>query len=949
MSSISNIPEIIARRQKRRKKSRSGMGTRVNTFAGGMLALVSVVFVVFVIGGALAYSRLTTGLPNTDQLPELLDVNGQLRHPTRVFDRSGQLLLLTFENANAEQAQYIYHELLPSIVVEATLDTIDPDFWEHAGYLPGAVDLTLAERLVTDLLLWQEEPGVEHTWRTNLLAAQITSRFGREKVLEWFLNNADYGQSAHGVDQAAWVYFGKPVSDVTLAEAAMLAAIVQAPELNPIDTPQVAIERQSQVLQTMLRLGTISEEQAFTANANPIHIQPPPPTTDLLAPDFLQLTLDQLDAVIGKGRVRRGGLEIITTLDVDLQFQAACSAQIQIDRLAGKVPLNSLGGQNCPGAALLPTLKPEDILSEVQPDAGIVVIDPASGQILALVGDPGKTHTPGTILSPFVYLTAFTRGMAPATLVWDIPASIPPQLEGFGNPDDQFRGPMRSREAMANDYVVPALEMLTTIGPANVWRIAQQSGLHSLETPGVEGGYRLLLDQGEVDLVEATHAFSMFSNQGTLAGQDLSGEGFLSAITVLSVQDYAGRSWLDWNQTKQQPIASPQLAYLVTDVLADELARRDSLGHPNPLETGRPSAAKIGQTADGENTWTIGYTPQRVVGVWLGTTEISETQDGGLEINPMAAAGLWHAVMKTTFETLPLEAFQQPVGIVEMQVCNPSGLLPTQECPETIPEIFIQGSEPVQTDNLYQTFLINNQTNRLATVFTPPEFVEERVYLVVPSEAEEWAQNAGLETPPNDYDVIFNPATSDEKVSILAPEIFSYISGNVSINGRANTDDFAFYRVQVGEGLNPRQWLQIGENTDSPVEEGRLAVWQTESLNGLYAIQLLVVDQDQTVTTTTIQVTIDNQPPTVQIIHPAPEQVFEFPAERSITFQVQAQDNLQVGKVEFLVDGTPISNLAEPPFAVPWTGNLGDHVLTVIVTDLAGNQAEALVKFSLER
>jgi membrane carboxypeptidase/penicillin-binding protein PbpC len=460
----------------------------------------------------------------------------------------------------------------------------------------------------------------------------------------------------------------------------------------------------------------------------------------------------------------------------------------------------------------------------------------------------------------------------------------------------------------------------------------------------------MILDRGTSHLMEITHAYGMFSNQGILAGQPFADDDTLQPTTLLTVRDQDGRVWLDWSAPQEQTVASAQLAYLVTDILGDEHARRETLGHPNPLETGRPSAAKIGQSFSGESVWTVGYTPQRVVGVWLGFPETDDGSSGDArQVSPLAAAGLWHAVVKTTHTHLNVQSWQEPIGINRITVCEPSGLLPTEDCPTVVPESFLPGNEPIQTDNLYRTYLINSQTGRLATVYTPPEFVEERVYMVVPPDASDWAEGAGLDIPPNTYDVIFNPSTTDEFVSILAPEAFSYVSGEVAIGGRARGDTFAFYRLQIGEGLNPRQWLQIGEDSTEPVEEGYLATWDTTGLNGLYAIQLLVVSQDQTISTATIQVTVDNQPPTIQVTHPIEGQDFAYPQERTVTFQAQATDNLGITRVEFLVDGTSISSLTEPPYAAPWTGPVGEHSIKAIATDFAGNQDEVSVNFSIER
>ena len=196
--------------------------------------------------------------------------------------------------------------------------------------------------------------------------------------------------------------------------------------------------------------------------------------------------------------------------------------------------------------------------------------------------------------------------------------------------------------------------------------------------------------------------------------------------------------------------------------------------------------------------------------------------------------------------------------------------------------------------------------------------------------------------------MIFNPGPASETVDIASPAIFSYVSGEVEITGRAGGDNFNYYRVQIGAGLNPRQWLQVGDGRNTPVVDGTLAEWDTTGLDGLYAIQLQVIDDNQVIQNAFIQVTVDNQPPVIQVLHPSEGQQFGYPEERMITFQAQVTDNLGIDKVEFLVDGQLISNLSDPPYAAPWTGQPGEHELTVRAIDQAGNQTETVVLFSIE-
>ncbi|MGD2027581.1 MAG: transglycosylase domain-containing protein [Anaerolineales bacterium] len=946
MENHPNPAKIVSRRRKHRQKKQHSQYNTLKQLSIGGLAVFSILLVAGILVFALGYAEIAAGLPGIEDLPAQLGEDGMLRAPTEVYDRSGETLLAVLENPNTAQAEYIFLELIPQHVIDATLAVRDPNFWEHAGFQISAEKPTLAEQLVLDLLLWQEPASTQRTWRARLLAAQITREYGRETVLEWYLNNTSYGQLAFGVDEAAWVYFGKPVSRVSLAEAALLAAIADAPALNPIEAPQVAIERQGDALQAMLAQHLISGDEALSANREPIMLQTSALPIPMLAPDFTTLALESLYAEIGQELVQRGGFKIVTSVDLPLQEQLACTLDVQLARLNGSLAPDTLGSRNCPAATLLPRLSRDEILPDVSGSAGAVILSPDSGEVLALAGEAANPHQAGTILTPFIYLTAFTRGLSPASLVWDIPASLPTTLEGYGNLDNTFHGPMRVRTALSHDYVVPVLSILRQIGPANAWRVAQQSGLTSLDAPTGEDTYAPLLDAGRVSLIEVAYAFSMFASQGSLNGTTTGEDDRFMPVMLLEVVDGAGRNWAV-HQPETRVVTTPQLAFLATDMLSDEEARIESLGNPNPFQIARPVAAKLGQGLTEESTWTVGYTPDYVVGVWAGVPE-PEDPGGEIGLSPMAAAGIWNALAKTVHQGVEIRPWTEPIGIVHQVVCDPSGLLPTEECPRTVSEVFITGSEPLHSDNLYRTFLVNTQTGRLATIYTPTEFLEEKVYLVIPPEAEEWARQEGLEIPPDTYDVIFNPGPPMEDASLLEPQNFSYVSGEVEITGSAGGENFAFYRLQIGEGLNPRQWLQIGEEGTRPVREGTLAAWDTTGLDGLYAIRLQVVAQDQSVETVSIQVTVDNQPPSIQILSPVEGRAFSFPDESEITFQAQVDDNLGIGRVEFWLNSVLLSNLSDPPYAAPWSGTIGEHELEVRALDLAGNVSVELVSFEIE-
>jgi membrane carboxypeptidase/penicillin-binding protein PbpC len=278
------------------------------------------------------------------------------------------------------------------------------------------------------------------------------------------------------------------------------------------------------------------------------------------------------------------------------------------------------------------------------------------------------------------------------------------------------------------------------------------------------------------------------------------------------------------------------------------------MGDSNPLEIDRPAGAKIGKTASGADSWVVGYTPARVAAVWVGT----EAEDSTLGRSPRIAASLWNALMHAATAGLPADGWLVPAGITAIDVCDPSGMLPTRDCPSIVSELFLNGNEPAQSDSLYRKVAVNRETGLLATVFTPAELVDERVYMVLPDEALEWAKVANVPVAPTGYDAI-QAAPIDPHVRINSPQMFANVGGQVQIKGTASGDDFDRYRVLVGRGLNPKEWIAVGPEPIDPVVDGLLATWDTTGLSGLYAIQLQVIHTDQRIDSAIIQVTVGGQ------------------------------------------------------------------------------------------
>lgn len=902
---------------------------------------------------AIAYVGLTADLPALERIQVMLDPReGVFFQPTRIYDRTGENLLLSMENPGVPRRYLPVDPNAPESIsprlVQVIVSLVEPDFWNSPGvnwaYLTFPRPLTIAEKLVDELLLDQQPVNLGRSLRMRLLAAQLISHYGHSQVLEWYLNSAYFGHQAYGIDCAARLYLGKPASQVELAEAALLAAVLEVPSLNPLDAHTAAMERQLEALGKLLGRAYISLEEYQKARSFTLKLQPEPKIPTQPAQAFTRLVVEQLANQIGRQRLERGGFQIITSLDLELQLEAECTLRTQVARLTGKpANISRWDGKACTSALLLPTLPPSNNPMPVELTSSALVMEPTTGQVLALVGESLASsetsrfaaHEPGSLLSPLVMVAAFGRGFSPASLVWDIPVTLPNEAASFQNPDGKYHGPQRLRLAVANDYLIPINKLLNQLGPITVWRLLEPFGLTGLLN--VEKPDALLFSGGNLTLLEIGQAYSIFANSGSQAGKFIPNSTNMQSVMVLNAKDAQGKIWVDNNQSQTQAVLSPQLAALVQDILSDETARWPSLGHPNPLEIGRPVGAKIGQIAGAHAMWAVGYTPQRMVVVWMGFDPEQKSQPH-LEVRQ--PAGIWHALMQHASQNLPVAGWTQPSGINSLEVCDPSGQLPSNDCPLKVNEIFLNGNEPTTIDSLYRVFQVNRETNRLATVFTPLEVVENRTYLVVPPEAQDWARSARLLLPPSAYDSIQIPATSDQ-VRITNPSFFGYVHGQVAIRGSAAGENFASYRLQVGEGLNPRSWLQVGQEGTTTVEEGELGKWNTQGLDGLYAIRLIVVRKDQRFETAIIQVTVDNSPPQVRLPYPEPGQRFRQAETPQVTLIADVQDRIGVARVEWYLDGVRIGERTQVPFSLSWKVVKGNHTLLIKALDLAGNQAES--------
>ncbi len=670
---------------------------------------------------------------------------------------------------------------------------------------------------------WGEGSAARRALQDWFLGWQIEQRFGREQALEWLLNTTYYGHLAYGIEAAARLTFGVGAAELTPAEAALLAAVGRNPAANPFDDPPAAGAGAAGVLATMAARGWAD---AADSSTDPLARLAPPPGSDAIAPAFARLARAELERLLGPARLLRGGYQVETTLDLPLQEAAMCVAAA----VAGRgEPVG--GGPPCPAAEALANAPSVD-------GAAVVVLDVPTGAILALAGDEPLAARPvGTLARPFIALSALSQGYTAASLTYDVAQIYLQDGQPYVPPSDgDDRGPLRLREALAADRAAPATQMLGWVGVARVLDNVRALGVAVTDaTPGLA-----FAQEGfAADLLSLSHAFAAAGNGGTLAGAP--GAERPRPATIRRVLDGQGAEVYALGPDTRD-VVSPELAWLLADML------RTAAGG-EALATGRSAAG---------GDWAVGLSPERLVGVWA----------GGAAGGDNAAAPIWRALFDEALAGQPAGEWARPAGLRAVDVCALSGLLPPRGgpgCP-TVREWFIAGTEPTATDTMTREVAVNRETGRLATVFTPPNLVERRVFTVYPPEAAQWAAERGLPAPPIEYDTIRRVPARSGGAAVSSPEPWAVVGrqespqGQWPVVGSAGGDDFAYYRLAYFAGLLPEEMQLIVERGETAVEDGELGVWDTTLLDdGLYTLLLTVVRADGTFDEVAIPVTVANE------------------------------------------------------------------------------------------
>ena len=935
-----------------RPRKRTGRLWLCLGLAAGAVAGLGVVLVAFVVatgvGLAIALSVAATFLTDLPAVDEIATVGGELFQTTTIRDRRGRPL---GELLGEGRRRLVPPEEIPQVVKIAVVAAEDATFYDNPGVEIRAIARavwsnwrggevvsgasTITQQLVKNVLLTPEET-YERKIREAVLAWQISQRFSKDEILGLYLNQNHYGGLTYGVAAAAETYFDKDLADVTLAEAAMLIGLLPAPSLqNPHVNPQAARREQLRVLAAIARHGLAPAGAVAAARDEDVRIAPPRETTSP-APHFLDFVVRDLQERYGP-EISRQGWEVTTTLDLDLQAAAETSVREHVATLADRAATNG----------------------------ALVAIRPATGEILAMVGSldfndetiDGQVNVtislrqPGSAFKLFTYASALEQGYSAATMLLDIPTTVPIAGQEPYRPrnyDRKFRGPVSLRTALGSSLNIPAVRTQLFAGLDATLDLAGRLGITSL-TDRSRIGPALALGSNEVRLLELTGAYAAVANGGRR----------VAPAVVLCIRDSRGRiveqlgdgcslaadnaPFALQRVPPAERVLEPEIAYLMTSILSDRAAREPGFGQVRELLdlADRPAAAKTGTTENTRDALTVGFTPQLATGVWVGNADGTPMDD----VTGVRGAGpIWQRFMDLAHVGLEVVDWTRPPAVIQQEVDALSGLLPSPFTPETRMEEFAPGTVPTQRDVVHQPFRIHVPTGLLATPATPPDEVEEQVFVVLPTEAEAWQrgvdEGSKLQLPPDAFaGGTVSPVATAQGVGarIAAPAEGQAVRTVLEIVGTATIGGFVSAELHYGVGPAPGAWTRIGSPFDVPKVDEQLGAVDTIQLpDGTYTLRLTVRTADGGAEIAFRRFVVDNTPPVVAVVGLGAE---ASAGAGAVPLGAVVEDAGGVASVEFQVDGAPVGTARFAPYQVMWASEPGEHEVVAVATDRAGNQA----------
>lgn len=618
------------------------------------MLLLAIVGLVFVIASFLYYAK---------QIPDpTVIAQRRITESTKIFDRTGNTIL--YDIHGEERRTVIAWDQMPQTIKNATLSSEDSTFYDHSGLdIRGIlravyVDLvslstsqggsTITQQLVKNSLLGREKT-YSRKIKEVILSLELERRFTKDEIFWMYLNQIPYGSNAYGIEAASQTYFGKQAKDLTIADAALLTAMIKAPSYYSPYGNHVSelMDRRNFIIGRMKDLGYISQEEFDNAKVEEPQLKKV--QDSILAPHFVIMVRDYLNKKYGEDMVQNEGLKVITTLDTELQKTAEDAITKYGDINASKYKATN---------------------------AAMVAVDPKTGQILTMVGsrdyfdiaNQGNFNVataerqPGSSFKPLAYAKALEKGYHDYLILDDVLTEFNPFCDPSGvqvtdenglkcyhphNYDGLFRGPVTMRQALAQSLNVPSVKVLQLAGVGETIDLARQMGITTLTDPS-RYGLALVLGGGEVKLVDLVSAYSVFANDGIRNDSNF----------ILKVVTGDGRILEEYKDTSSR-VLDPQVAETISDILSDNNARWQVFGYNSPLHfAGKQIAAKTGTTQENRDAWVVGYTPSIAVGVWVGNNNNSSMTSQGAGIS--AAGPMWHEFMDSATNRNPHEQFNKP-------------------------------------------------------------------------------------------------------------------------------------------------------------------------------------------------------------------------------------------------------------------------------------------------
>lgn len=838
----------------------SGLGCTLRIFIA--LAFVFVLAVLAVATyGVYKYFSIASTLPSVEDLK----LRASQFETTRILDRNGNVLYEILD-PNAGRRTYVTLDKISPELVAATIATEDKDFYSHPGFDPFAIARalwqnytsgevvsgasTITQQLTRMLLLSPEErfdPSYQRKAREIILAAEITRRYTKDEILELYLNEAYYSNMAYGIEAAAETYFHTTAGALTLEQAAFLAGLPQAPGVyDIISNRDITLRRNKEVLVLMFQLSeerncievSNSDERvcvsAMEAAQASQYIEGYPFQIDLGSiryPHWVMYVRSLLETQYDPQTIYRSGFTVYTTLDPAMQDEAQRMVSAQVETLAEQHVTNG----------------------------ALVAIQPATGEILAMVGSADfyneaisgqvnmavSPRQPGSSIKPITYTAAFEKGWTPATLIWDVPSDFPPSGDPADtrppyqpvNYDNRFHGPVTVRSALANSFNVPAVKTLqfvgiyddpNTSGEDGFIAIARRMGITTLTRE--DYGLSLTLGGGDVSLLELTGAYSVFANSGKL----------VAPVAITRIVDYQGNEIYAYSPPAGDQVIRGEHAYLIADILSDNEARAPMFGVNSALNLPFRVAAKTGTTNEFRDNWTLGFTPDLVVGVWVGNADYTPmVNTSGLT----GAAPIWSQFMQYAVPTLTggnPTWFTRPAGIMDRVICSVSGAEPSEWCPSQRSEIFASDQPPLPKEqDLWQQVRVDTWTDLRASS-TCPEFTQDRFVINITDpfaikwinetdQGRGWAEGMGFTLP-----IAFAPARecseSDPHVKVQFGGLNDgqvITSSTLDVYAAVSaTGNFSRYHLEYGLGDSPVEWMTLASNLTAQFEQPeRIYTW----------------------------------------------------------------------------------------------------------------------------